>query len=294
MSKVPYFLSSLAQINKKLKDLEKDFKEIELKTGKHILNSDHLDISYKNVSFSYDDVVVTKNVSFDINKGEKVALVGESGSGKSTIVKLLMHYYDATHGDIYIGGQRITDIDIESLMDNISYVSQDNFLFDSSIKDNILIGKPNASDQEIINACKAANIHRFIMTLEKGYDTKVGDSGDKLSGGQKQRIVIARAMIKNAPIVILDEATSFTDPENEYYINRAIDKLLENKTVIIIAHKLSRAAESDKIIVVDRGEIKAIGRHDELLKNAIYKKLWDRFVYASEFEFAIKEEIERE
>ncbi len=294
MSKVPSFLSTLTQINKKLKDLEKDFKAIELKTGKHQLNNDDLDISYNNVSFSYDDVIVTKNVSFDIKQGEKVALVGESGSGKSTIVKLLMHYYDVTRGDIFIGGHRITEIDIESLMDNISYVSQDNFLFDISIKDNILIGKPNASDQEVIKACKAANIHRFIMNLENGYDTTVGDSGDKLSGGQKQRIAIARAMIKNAPIVILDEATSFTDPENEYYINQAIDKLLEKKTVIIIAHKLSRAAKADKIIVVDNGEIKGIGKHDELLNNTIYKKLWHRFVYASEFAFSIKEEPEHE
>ncbi len=294
MAKIPYFLSTLTQINKKLKDLEKDFKQIELKTGQCILNDDNLDISYDNVSFSYDDVVVTQNVSFDIKQGEKVALVGESGSGKSTIVKLLMHYYDVTHGAIYIGGHRITDIDIESLMDTISYVSQDNFLFDISIKDNILIGKPDATDAEIIKACQAANIHDFIVNLEKGYDTQVGDSGDKLSGGQKQRIAIARAMIKGSPIVILDEATSFTDPENEYYINQAIDKLLESKTVIIIAHKLARAAKADKVIVVDNGEIKGIGRHEDLLKNALYKKLWERYVYASEFEFVIRGESKHE
>ncbi len=289
MTKVPHFLSTLTQINKKLEDLEKDFKEIELKTGRYKLKPEDLDISYRNVCFSYDEVMVTKNVSFDIKQGEKIAFVGESGSGKSTIIKLLMHYYDVTSGDITIGGQKITDIDIESLMDNISYVSQDNFLFDTSIKENILIGKPNASDEEVENACKLSHIHDFIMDLEKGYDTRVGDSGDKLSGGQKQRIAIARAMIKNSPIVILDEATSYTDPENEYYINQAIDNLLENKTVIIIAHKLSRTAKSDKIILVDNGEIKGIGTHQNLLGNHIYKKLWDRFVYSSKFEFGVKE-----
>ncbi len=289
MTKVPYFLSTLTQINKKLKDLEKDFTEIELKTGMTRLPNDDLDISFKNVSFAYEDVMVINNVSFDIKQGEKVAFVGESGSGKSTIIKLLMHYYDVTSGNIYIGKNPITEIDIESLMDNISYVSQDNFLFDASIKDNILIGKPTASDKEIVKAAKAANIHDFIISLENGYDTRVGDSGDKLSGGQKQRITIARAMIKNSPIVILDEATSFTDPENEYYINKAIDTLLKNKTVIIIAHKLRRAAKSDKIILVDDGEIKGIGKHEEMLKQPVYKKLWDRFVYSSEYEFNIKE-----
>ncbi len=294
MTKVPHFLSTLTQINKKLKDLEKDFKEIELKTGKYKLDDCDLDILYDNVSFSYDDIVTIKNANFDIKKGEKLALVGESGSGKSTIVKLLMHYYDVTSGDIYIGGKSIRDIDIESLMDNISYVSQDNFLFDTSIKENILIGKPSASDEEIFDAAVAANIHSFIMSLEKGYDTRVGDSGDKLSGGQKQRIAIARAIIKDSPIVILDEATSFTDPENEYYINQAIDKLFEDKTVIIIAHKLSRASKADKIVLVDNGEIKGIARHEELLKNAIYKNLWDRYVYSSEFEFLAKGENEDE
>ncbi len=286
MTKVPYFLSTITQINKKLKDLENDFEEVELRTGDYTLDND-LDIIFDDVCFSYNDILVSKHVSFEIKQGEKVAFVGESGSGKSTLVKLLMHYYDVTSGNIYIGGKRITEIDIESLMYKISYVSQDNYLFDISIKENILIGNPRATDEEIIAACKAAHIHEFIMELEKGYDTRVGDSGDKLSGGQKQRICIARAMIKNSPIVILDEATSFTDPENEYYINQAIDKLLADKTVIIIAHKLSRASKSDKMILLDDGAVKGMGKHQDLLKNPLYKNLWDRYISSSEFEFSV-------
>ncbi len=288
MTKLPYFFSTLTQINKKLQDLEKDFRAVEIKTGDSLLEGEDLDIVYDKVSFAYDEAVVVSEASFEIRAGEKVALVGESGSGKSTLVKLLMHYYDTSSGDIYIGGKRIVDLDMDSLMDRISYVSQDNFLFDTSIKENILIGRPGASDEEVIEACKSANIHDFIMGLEDGYNTRVGDSGDKLSGGQKQRLCIARAMIKNAPIVILDEATSFTDPENEYYINKAIDNLLKDKTVIMIAHKLNRAAKSDKIILLKDGIVEDIGRHEDLLENVVYKNLWDRFVNARDFEFAIK------
>lgn len=289
MAKIPNFISTMTQINKKMEDLEKDFRARELRTGNHKLSPDNLDIVYENVSFSYDESEVIKNASFEIKKGEKVAFVGESGSGKSTLVKLLMHYYDVSEGRIYVGGRSIEDIDLESLMDCISYVSQDNFLFDVSIRENILIGKPGGSDEDVKAACMAANIHDFIMNLENGYDTRVGDSGDRLSGGQKQRICIARAIIKDSPIVILDEATSFTDPENEYYINKAIDRLLEDKTVIIIAHKLARAANADKIVLIDEGKVKALGNHSVLLENPLYKKLWDRYAASGEFEFAVKE-----
>ncbi|MCY1153009.1 MAG: ABC transporter ATP-binding protein [Sphaerochaetaceae bacterium] len=289
MTKVPYFMSTFAQINKKLKDLENDFKAVELKTGRKTIESKNINIFYKNVQFSYDKELVISDATFEIKSGEKVVFVGESGSGKSTLVKLLMHYYDTSNGDIYLEEKSIKDISLESLMDKISYVSQDNFLFNISIIDNILIGNPKASFNDVQIACKAANIHEFILTLENGYDTKVGDSGDKLSGGQKQRLCIARAIIKNSPIIILDEATSFTDPENEYYINKAIDELLKDKTVLIIAHKLSRAVDADKIILIDQGKIKQIGKHEELLKNSIYKKLWNRYVSSSDFEFTTKD-----
>ncbi len=288
LTKVQTFSSVVFQINKKLEDLEKDFQAIDLCTGSEKISDDNLDIEYRGVNFAYDEVQVIKNADFTIKQGEKVSFVGESGSGKSTLVKLLMHYYDISGGEICIGGRPLIDIDMESLMDKISYVSQDNFLFDISIRDNILIGRPGASKEDVFAAAKAANIHDFIMGLEQGYDTRVGDSGDKLSGGEKQRICIARAIIKDAPIVILDEATSFTDPENEYYINSAIDSLLENKTVIMIAHKLARAAKSDKIILVDEGEIKAVGSHEELLNNEVYKNLWDRFVDSTQFEFTVE------
>lgn len=291
MTKIPFYMSTFTQIKKKLEDLETDFKAMPLKTGDYQLLNNKLDIVYDNVTFSYNDVPVTRNVSFDIRQGEKVAFVGESGSGKSTLVKLLMHYYDVSDGDIRIGGQSITNIALESLMDQISYVSQDNFLFDLSIRENILIGKPTATEEEIIEACRLASIHTFIMNLEKGYDTRVGDSGDKLSGGQKQRLCIARAIIKNSPIIILDEATSFTDPENDYYINRAIDELMGDKTVIMIAHKLSRVTEADKIILIDEGQVKAVGQHETLLQNELYRKLWNRFVHSTEFEFAIRKEV---
>ena len=174
-------------------------------------------------------------------------------------------------------------------MDKISYVSQDNFLFDISIRDNILIGKPDATEEEVIGAAKAANIHDFIVNLENGYDTRVGDGGDRLSGGEKQRICIARAMIKNSPIIILDEATSYTDPENEYFITEAIENLCKNKTVIIIAHKLSKIKKADKIILINEGKIVETGKHEELLENNIYNNLWNRYVSAKSFEFNIKE-----
>lgn len=287
--KVQFFMSAGAQINKKIEDLEKDFQSMELKTGTQMIDDDKLDIEFKNVYFAYDEVEVLKDCSFSIAHGEKVALVGESGSGKSTLVKLLMHYYDVKSGDILIGGRSISKLINEDLMDHISYVSQDNFLFDISIRDNILLGKPDATDEELIEAAKAAQIHDFIMGLEHGYDTNVGDSGSKLSGGERQRICIARAMIKGAPIVVLDEATSFTDPENEYYIDKGIASLCEGKTVITIAHKLSRIIDADKIILVNEGKIEAVGTHEELLKNDIYNSLWNRLSDSKKFQFDVKE-----
>lgn len=251
--------------------------------------SDKFDIEYKGISFGYNDVEVIKDCSFSIKQSEKVAFVGESGSGKSTLVKLLMHYYDVNDGEILIGNKPITNLDLENLMENISYVSQDNFLFDMSIKDNILVGNPKATEEEFLEACKAANIHDVVLNFDDGYDTQVGVGGNKLSGGEMQRICIARAIIKNAPIVILDEATSFTDPENEYYINEALDKLCTGKTVIVIAHKLSRIVDMDKVILVDDGKVIAVGTHDELLENEVYNKLWNRFVVAKKFEFDVKE-----
>lgn len=288
LTKLQFFFPVIAQLTKKLEDLERDFEAPDLKTGEKVISSAHPTISYRNVSFAYEEKEVIQNVSFDLPAGKTVAFVGESGSGKSTLVKLLMHYYDVGNGEILVDGIPLTELGLENLMDHISYVSQDNFLFDVSIRENILIGRPEATEEEMIRAAKAANIHDFILSLEDGYNTGVGDSGNRLSGGEKQRICIARAMIKDAPIVILDEATSFTDPENEYYIEQAIDALCEDKTVIIIAHKLSRIADADRIFLIDDGKVMAEGTHEELLKQPLYRNLWERYGKARAFEFQVK------
>ena len=290
LTKTQYFFPVIAQLTKKLEDLERDFEAPDLKTGEKKISSEQPKISYRNVHFAYEEKEVIQDVSFDILPGQTVAFVGESGSGKSTLVKLLMHYYDVGSGEISVDDIPLTELSLENLMDNISYVSQDNFLFDISIRENILIGRPGATEEEMIRAAKTAHIHDFILTLENGYDTRVGDSGNRLSGGEKQRICIARAMIKDAPIVILDEATSFTDPENEYYIEQGIDALCKDKTVLIIAHKLSRIADADKIFLIDDGKVMAEGTHEELLKHPLYRNLWERYGKARAFEFQVRGE----
>ncbi|MDO5713678.1 MAG: ATP-binding cassette domain-containing protein [Tissierellia bacterium] len=271
-------------------DIEQDFVVKELEVGEKRLGEVE-EIAFKDVRFSYNEgEEVLKGINITIHKGEEVAFVGESGSGKSTLVKLLMHYYDVTGGEIAINDINLKQLTLESLMDKISYVSQDNFLFDISIKENLLVGRPEASEEELIAVCKKAMIHDEILALENGYDTIVGQSGSKLSGGQKQRICIARAMLKDADILILDEATSNTDPENEYKINRAVEELSKGKILISIAHKLSTIAHADKIYLLDEGRIVEDGRHEELLLNPMYKNLWDRFMEAKEFKF--KEEAD--
>lgn len=287
VSKVYIFFPILAQLHKKITDLEQDFYSEPLQCGETVLGDAPGAIEFDAVDFAYDAAKVIDGVSFRIEPGQKVAFVGESGSGKSTLAKLLMHYYDVDAGEIRIGGTSLRDVSLASLMSKISYVSQDNFLFDVSIRENILLGNPGASEEAVIAAAKAAHIHDFIMTLEHGYDTRVGDSGNKLSGGEKQRICIARAIIKDSPIVILDEATSYTDPENEYFIEKAIGELLRDKTVIVIAHKLSKIKHCDQIILVDAGRIAAVGTHEELLGHPIYANLWERYISAKNYEFKL-------
>ena len=239
-------------------------------------------IELKNVSFGYGEQEVLHDISFKVNAGTTTAIVGSSGSGKSTITKLIARFWDVDKGQILIGNMDIKDIPFEQLMSYISYVSQDNFLPNITIRENIRMGKPNASDEEICLASKKACCDEFIRQLPNGYDTKVGDAGDKLSGGERQRIAIARAIIKNAPIVILDEATSAIDPENEYLIQKSIDELTKGKTLIIVAHRLSTIMYSQQIIVVDKGEKIAYGSHAELLESCpIYKSMWDNHIGAS-------------
>lgn len=242
-------------------------------------------IEMKDVFFQYNHVSgeVLKGISLTINPGTKTALVGPSGSGKSTLAKLMAAFWDVEEGEILLGGYRLTDIPLIQISENISYVAQDNFLFDGTIRENIGMGKENATDKEIEEIAKASGCHEFIMKLEKGYETNVGGSGAHLSGGERQRIAIARAMLKNAPIVILDEATAYIDPENEAVLQDAISKLVENKTLIVIAHRLSTITDSDQIIVVADGRIDATGTHEQLLASSkLYKQMWESHMDAKE------------
>ncbi len=232
-------------------------------------------ISIKNVSFGYENEEVLHDVSLEIKANSQIALVGPSGAGKSTIAKLIASLWDPNKGDIYIGGVNIKDLTLEDYNKLVSYVSQSNYLFNVSIMENIKMGNLNASDEEVIEVCKKCGIHDFIMNLENGYDTVVGDSGSHLSGGERQRISIARAMMKNSKIVILDEATAYTDPENEAIIQRSLASLIKDKTVIVIAHRLSTIVNSDDIVLVNNGVIEAHGKHKELLaKSNLYKNMW--------------------
>lgn len=233
------------------------------------------DISLRDVHFAYKDVQVLNGVSLDIKAGMRTALVGPSGSGKSTIAKLIASYWDVSSGRITIGGIDVKTLPPEQVMDLIGYVSQDNFLFNVSVRENIRMGRPDATDEDVEAVAKAAGCHDFIMSLAHGYDTIVGGAGGHLSGGERQRVAIARAMMKNAPIVILDEATSYTDPENEAILQESIGRLTRGKTLIVIAHRLSTITEADQIAVVDDGRIVAVGKHAELLQRCpLYAQMW--------------------
>lgn len=233
------------------------------------------DISLQDVYFAYKDVQVLNGVSLDIKASTRTALVGPSGSGKSTIAKLIASYWDVSSGRITIGGIDVKTLPPEQVMDLIGYVSQDNFLFNVSVRENIRMGRPEATDEDVEAVAKAAGCHDFIMSLTHGYDTIVGGAGGHLSGGERQRVAIARAMMKNAPIVILDEATSYTDPENEAILQESIGRLTRGKTLIVIAHRLSTITEADQIAVVDDGRIVAVGKHAELVQSCpLYAQMW--------------------
>ncbi|WP_339662133.1 ABC transporter ATP-binding protein [Croceibacter atlanticus] len=233
-------------------------------------------IDIKNVNFKYENDYVLKDFSITVPKGQSVALVGQSGSGKSTIANLVTRFYDVNDGEITIDGVDIRDLKKKSLRHLMGLVTQDSILFNDTIKNNILLGKQDATDQEIIEALKIANAWEFVKDLPKGIDTNIGDSGNKLSGGQKQRLSIARAVLKNPPIMILDEATSALDTESERLVQSALENMMLNRTSLVIAHRLSTIQNADKIVVMHRGEIVEVGKHDELLTlNGTYKKLVD-------------------
>lgn len=235
-------------------------------------------IEFKNVSFEYEpETPVLKDFSLKVNKNETIALVGNSGGGKSTVVSLLPRFYDVKKGSILFDGVDIRNFDLKSLRNNISFVFQDNFLFTGSIKDNILMGNEQANDEQIQKVVAMAHLDEFAHTLENGLDTFVGERGASLSGGQRQRVAIARAMLKDSPIVILDEATSALDNKSEAIVQKALDNLIQNKTVFIIAHRLSTIKNADRIAVINEGQLVEIGTHDELMQidNGSYKRLYE-------------------
>lgn len=234
------------------------------------------EIAFQHVSFAYDEKDVLKDFTLVFRENQKTALVGPSGSGKTTIANLIARFWDVTSGKITMGDIDYRDIPLAQLMENINYVTQDPFLFNLSIRENIKIGKPTATDEEVEAAAEAAQCTEFISKLEYGYDTLVGDAGSKLSGGQRQRIIIARAILRNAPILILDEATAFSDMENQQKLQMSLNALCKDKTLIIIAHRLSTILDCDQIVVVDDGRLNACGTHEELLKSSeLYRNMWE-------------------
>ena len=279
LMKIGKYSEQFNMVKASLGVIEEFLAKDELKRPKEKVNLDNTLYRFENVSFAYDKELVLKNISFELKPNTVTALVGSSGSGKSTIAKLMAGFWNPTAGDIFYGGKKISEIPFEQLISEISYVAQDNFLFNTSIKENIRLGNPNASDEEIVEAAKAASCHSFIMELENGYDTKVGDAGGLLSGGERQRITIARAILKEAKVIILDEATAFADPENEYLIQNAINNLIRGKTLIVVAHRLSTITKADTILVMKDGEIVESGVHNNLLdKNGVYASLWKNYI----------------
>jgi subfamily B ATP-binding cassette protein MsbA len=234
-------------------------------------------IEFKNIGFYYDkDNVILKNFNLTIPKGKTVALVGQSGSGKTTIANLLARFYDVSEGEILVDDQNIKNLKLDEYRKLLGMVTQESVLFNDSVYNNILMGKPDANREEVIAAAKIANADTFISQLPNGYDTNIGDDGGKLSGGQKQRVSIARAVLKNPPIMILDEATSALDTESERFVQDALEKMMENRTSLVIAHRLSTIQKADWIVVMERGIIVEQGSHSELYhKNGTYRKLVD-------------------
>ncbi len=283
MTKIEVFSNSLREMEYTVKEIQKLFDMKTLSEPSVEKLPESYDVKLKNVHFTYDEKEgeVLHGIDLALPEGSFTALVGPSGGGKSTVAKLIARFWDTTSGSIEIGGVDIKDMKVTSLANLVSFVTQDNFLFRCSLLENIRLGNPNATDEEVKAAARAACCEEFILKLPDGYNTSAGEAGKRLSGGERQRIAIARMMLKNAPIVILDEATAFTDPENEDKLQQSITALTKNKTLLVIAHRLSTIKEADNIVVLSDGRIEASGKQDELMEKCpLYNRMWQAHIGA--------------
>ena len=277
------YTDSLAMVDSTVKEIAGLLEAEELHRPAQSVRLDNTNISLRDVSFGYGNQEVLHRVSFDVVPGGMTAIVGPSGSGKSTVARPIASFWEADNGAVELGGVDVRNIPLSQVMDTVAYVSQDNFLFHLTVKENIRLGRPDATDEEVFAAAKLASCHDFITALPKGYDTLVGDGGGSLSGGERQRIAIARAILKDSPVVVLDEATAFTDPENEAVIQASINRLVQGKTLIVIAHRLSTIVHADRIVVLDHGQVEALGTHEELLVSCpLYRELWNAHISAKD------------
>ncbi|HEO4859849.1 TPA: ABC transporter ATP-binding protein [Streptococcus pyogenes] len=279
-------METIANIKVVFEEIKKIMEIPNLKRGEEVRDIKSYDVEFKDVTFAYEESKnVLNNISFKANENELTAIVGNSGSGKSTITKLIAGFWNVSNGEILIGKTNLNELPLKQNMELVSYVSQENFLFNKTILENLKMAKEDASMDEIKEACEKASCYNFIKSLPNGYETIVGKGGANLSGGEKQRIAIARCFLKNSPIVLLDEATAYSDPDNESVIQQSIDKLIKDKTVIMVAHRLSTIVNANKIIVVDSGEVIEEGTHKQLLElNGRYKKMWDVYTESKEIE----------
>ena len=269
------YTDSLAMVGSTVREVASLLDAEELRRPATPARLDGCQVSFREVCFGYGHTEVLHGVTFDTVPQGMTAIVGPSGSGKSTVARLIASFWEADGGEVRIGGVDVRDLPLSQVMDTVAYVSQDNFLFHLSIRENIRIGKPDAGDAEVESAARKASCHDFILSLPRGYDTLAGDGGASLSGGERQRVAIARAMLKNSPVVLLDEATAFADPENEAVIQASINELVQGKMLIVIAHRLSTVVGADRIVVLNGGRVEAQGTHGELLNTCpLYQSLW--------------------
>ena len=291
LGQIEVFMNSIKEVQLTVEELQTYLEMPELPEPEKPAALRDCSVELKKVHFSYskDSGDVLRGIDLRLPAGSFTALVGPSGGGKSTVARLIARFWDVTEGEILVGGVKITDMLLPQLSDTVSFVTQDNFLFRCSLKENIRLGNPAASDSEVYAAARAAQCDEFIRKLPQGYDTPAGEAGKRLSGGEKQRIAIARMILKNAPVVIMDEATAFTDPENEDKIQRSISALTKGKTLLVIAHRLSTIRNADNIVVLKNGRIEAQGKQEELLETCpLYRKMWEAHIGAKDWAVSVK------